>query len=181
MTIARPFNRREKIIAWVCAGVLFSFANREFVLKPLQAQRAALQRRIVENRKLIAKELQYVQLERQRSARYEPWIEPLRQRASKEQEVSSLLSQVQQLAGEGNLEVTEMKPRKIKNEETFKTLSISLSVNGSLNDILKFLHAVQSPSVNLGIQEFNLEPKSSPNNGLTCRLDLSRILVPQQP
>ncbi len=175
----RSLGVREKIIAVICVVVLFVLFNVEFVFKNIDSQENLLGKLIIEKRKVLDKERRYIQMERRLFAEHESQIANFRQQGSLEQNMSALLSRIQQLAEENGLEVSAIKPKNVMKAESLYSLSIDLAINGGLQNIVRFLYVAQSANYSFGVESLTLEPQGTNSQKMNCRVNLSRILIPR--
>ncbi len=169
---------REIKIASVTAVLIMIYVGFNFVFKPIKLKEAALDEEIRAEIKILNKDLLAVKKEKQLKKDYESLLSPFRQQNSDEEEMSVLLSQMQTLATQTGLRIVDIKPQKNRKTEFCKFLPLSLSLEGYYSDVIRFFYVVQAPPYSLGVDELFLEFKPSQHNVLSCRIDLSRILIP---
>ncbi len=184
MKISAPsalLNRREKTIAWICALVVGITAHWQWVDEPLRGQAKKLQDLIEGGVRIQKRDLLRIEAAKALRPRYEQELQPLRQQTSDEEEMSTLLTQVEGLTNELNLKITEMKPQKVHQFPAHKIFSINLALDGTLVDIVHFLHKIKEDHYRLRVEEFLLESKLPAQPNLTCRIQLSRLLIKPDP
>ena len=169
---------REKKITGVTLALIFIYGGFNFIFKPIKQKEAILDEEIQAEIKLLNKDFLAVKKEKQLKREYENLLVPFRQQNSDEEEMSVLLSQMQTLATQTGLRIVDIKPQKSRKTEFCKFLPLSLSLEGYYSDVIRFLYVVQATPYSLGVDELFLEFKPSQRNVLTCRIDLSRILIP---
>ena len=73
-----------------------------------------------------------------------------------------------------------MKPQGAQKENFYNKFSVGLTMDGSLKEILQFIHSLQGPSHHLTVSELHFEKAVQTPNVLVAKLVLSRILIPQE-
>jgi len=174
----RALNPRERSIMAVTIALAVFYGGFQFVYKPLKKQEAILEQGISEELKTLKKDFLTVEKEKHLHKFYEKLLTPFEEKRSDEEEVSELLSRMQVLAAETNLRIIEMKPQRPRKTEFCKFLPLSLSLEGSYVDIIRFLYTVQADTYRLGVEELVIEAKPAQPSILSCRVDLSRLLIP---
>lgn len=175
----RPLTRREKIIALVASGVVIIYLATGIVYKPLLREAAKREQDIRAQLKILKKNSRILEQAKRVHQKDQAFLSPFLQHNSDEEELSRLLSQLETLANKTQLRIAEMKPQKVRDKDSCKIFSVTLSLEGATLNIIRFLHGVQSPPLELGIDEIFIESKVLQQKIVTCRIDLSRFLLPK--
>ena len=92
--------------------------------------------------------------------------------------MSAILAEIESVAREIDLHITDLKPQKVRKGEFLNNFSVSLSANGRLEEITHFLYILQSSPHLFNIEELAIEKSSAQTQILQTRISLSRILIP---
>jgi len=176
----RSLTKREKIILMLCCGVTFAYLSWNGVWKPLQKQEMFLEREIPKSEKLLQKNLAIIRKGRQAKQAYEQHMSSLIQKRSDEEEMSAILSQVEFLANEIGMRIAEIKPKRVRTVDFYNRFSVSLAVEGKLEDIVHFLYILQNAPYYFNVDEIKFETESSSPIFLNCAFSLNRILIPEK-
>ncbi|HOW35219.1 MAG TPA: type 4a pilus biogenesis protein PilO [Candidatus Omnitrophota bacterium] len=176
--IPRRLSKRETRIFIVCLFVIFVFVSYRFIFKPLKEDLAALEEKIEAKETQLKKILKINKRKDSVSKAYEQQIFSLRQKLSDEQEMASILSEIQSVANEIKLGVADMKPKKVKRVDFYNNFSVSLTMDGELVSIVHFLYILQNSPHFFSIDEVYFEKSSIRTAQIKCRLTLSKILIP---
>jgi|CXWL01.1.fsa_nt_gi Tfp pilus assembly protein PilO len=176
----RRLNPREKIFAIITVMLVLLFGIVELVIKPVKRIESRVDQELLDQNKILRKDINLVNDERQLSNQYEELLKPFIQQGSDEEAMSVLLAQLETLANEAKLRIVEIKPQKGKKADNYKFLSVGLSFQGTLLNIERFLYAVQSSPNDLNVDELILESNVPGQDSLTCRINLSQFLIPVQ-
>ena len=176
--VQKHLSKREKFIFVICFLLAAAYAGYNFVFQPLQGSQLTLedkirvaQKRLHNNEKLMAQEKTV-------SGEYEKYAANFLQKSSDEQEMASILSQVESLANEIPLRVADMKPKKVKRTDFYNVFSASLTIEGDLAAIIRFLYTLQNTPYLFRADEAYFERSSVRTTQMRCRLVLSKILIP---
>ena len=176
--LKRKLTPRETLIAAAALGVILVYLSVQFAFKPVKAREAWLDGEIVRQLKFLKKNNGVLQTEQQMRKQHEGFFAPFSQRNSEEEEMSTLLSQLQSLASQSNLNISEIKPQVSRRKEFYKFLSVTLSLEGSFVDIVGFLQKLQVPTYHLYVDELLLESRVTQKPVVYCRINVSRLLIP---
>ncbi len=93
--------------------------------------------------------------------------------------MSSILSEIEETAGQLKLKISDLKPTRVKREEYNNRFSVTLTIDSKLVDIMHFLHLLQQTPHLFQIQEVYFE-KSAMQDGSSLRtqLVLEKIYIP---
>lgn len=172
------FTQREKRITILAATVVFVYVFYLVVYIPIKKKGGALDHKIEQAKIQLNKELKVINRSKIFDKNYRDVLEEFRQKGSDEQIMSGILSEVENVAGIARVRISEKKPKKTKKIDFYNNFSVSLSLEGTLTDILHFLYILQNSPHLFNVDELNLTLSSSQGALLRCRLDLSRNLIP---
>ena len=173
----RTLTNRENKILVVCLILILGFIGYRGVFKSFQEKDADLDARIQSLELLLKKNLEVLGREEHLNQAYEDFSQGKKQTRSKEQEMTMILSQIESIAKEMNMQVSDMKPQKVKESQFFNQFTVSLALEGELIPILHFIYLLEDQPHNFIIDEMRIERSFGRTAGIRCRLKISRILL----
>ena len=173
----RRLSRKEKGIFIACLLLIFIYAGYHFIFKPLQENTATVENQIELKEKRLRNNLRIVRKERIVDEEYDQYSSYLKQKASEEQEMAAILSQIESVANEVNIRIADMKPKKVKRVDFYNNFSVTLTIEGELKTIIRFLYTLQNIPHLFKIDEIYLERSSIRTTEIRCRLILSKPLI----
>ncbi len=169
---------RERTIFIVCLAVICVYFIYIFFYQPfvehrtdLATQIEAAQREFIKNSKFISSSQAY-------KAEYEIYLEKFKQRGSDEEVMSSIVSEIEQIAARFNIRIAEVKPQKVKRGDFYNDFSVNLDIDARLNDVIRFLYVLQSDPHFFGVDEFRFNKNFPQNVNLQSQLAVSKTLFP---
>ena len=174
----RRLSRREKSIFIACLLLVFIYTSYHFIFKPLQENTATVKNQIELKEKRLRNNLRIVRKERIVDEEYDQYSSYLKQKASEEQEMAAILSQIESAANEVNIRIADMKPKKVKKVDFYNNFSVTLTIEGELQTIIRFLYTLENIPHLFKIDEIYLERSSIRTTEIKCRLILSKPLIP---
>jgi len=172
-------SSREQGIMAVCFSVIFAFGLYRGVYIPIKDTRESLQQQIQLTQRRLLKTSRIISKSRNMEQAYVKILENFRQGASDEKVMSSILSQIESVAGELNIRIGDMKPKKVKKIDFYNNFSVSISMEADLRNIVAFIHKLEHAPHMFHVDELRLDKDNPRVSVLRCRLDLSKVLIPQ--
>ena len=176
--MAKQLNQREKNTAIVTFLAVLIYGGYTFVYQPLKSelesmdQQISIQQEKKENNLVKIKEGQGLE------EKYKSYIEEYKQSGTNEQVMSSLISEIENVAGQLNLHISDLKPQRVAKEEYWNNFSISVTLESSLSDAMHFLYILQDNKHLFRVEELRLEQARREEKQMRTSLVVSRILVP---
>ena len=93
--------------------------------------------------------------------------------------MASILSEIESVANEINMGVADMKPKKVKRIDFYNNFSATLTVEGELASIIRFLYVLQNTPHFFTADEVYFERSIMRTTQIKCRLVLSKALIPK--
>ncbi len=173
----KRMTKRELIIFIICLIVIFIFIGVNFIVKPLLEQYEKFSNEITRRKELLAEYHQKLRQGKSIGDIYKKFSQPLLQKLSDEAEMAAILSEIESVANEIDLRVSDMKPKRVKRTEFFNTFLVSLSLEGDLASITRFLYVLQNNPHLFEVDEVQLQKRSLRTSRIKCQLVLSRSLI----
>jgi Tfp pilus assembly protein PilO len=168
-------SKREKFLFILTATVILSSLIYRGILEPtvkkwryLNRQIGLKQARLAKNLKIIAQEAAV----RREFSRYRDFIFP---RVSDEEEIARLLREVEKLARESGVHITDMAPRNKEQNGLYEQFSIELETEASMVDLMRFIFALENSRFLFATEKIKISLKSSRANVLKSNLLLTKI------
>ncbi len=171
--------KRERNIVIIIAGILFLLAVYSFVFAPLIEKLAFVNREIEGKELKLIKNKKILSREQPVADSYKKYEQYLKQNVSDEQTMASILSDIEAVAHEVNIQVNDMKPRKVKRVDFYNSFAVEIECEGKLQEIIKFLYKLQNPPHLLRAEKVRLEKQVVSGATLKCYLLSTKILIPQ--
>jgi Tfp pilus assembly protein PilO len=172
-------SQREKNIAIVILVFLFLFAAYSFVFTPLLEKLSVLNREIEAKELKLIKNQKIFNREKFVANDYKKYEQYLRQKASDEQEMASVLSEIEAIAHQINIQISDIRPQRVKKEGFYNSFIIEVDAEASLKDITRFIYTLQSPPHLLRAEKLRLEKQIATSPTLKCYILVTKILIPQ--
>ncbi len=172
-------NKRERNIFIIIGVLLFSYAVYSFIFAPLADKLSSLNSDIESRELKLRKNQKILSREGSVSADYKKHEQYLRQNASDEQEMASILSEIEAVAHQVNIRINDMKPHKVKRIDFYNSFAVEIESEAGLQGIVKFLYTLQNPPHLLKAERVRLEKQVIGSDSLKGHFLVTKILIPQ--
>lgn len=173
-TECRYRQRRIRfVLVWILAGIVFfGVWDRLFwtAWRGLKFKRTAARRELEQKRRILA---QYAVADPDRETR----LLRYRQRDPDEQVRNRMLVCLRAAAEQNRIRIVSMKPLPVRQEGPLKEFSISMNVEGSIADVVRFFDDVESGDNHLKIQEFRAARVHVLKDVLGCQMTAAWIFM----
>ena len=175
--IRRLTSREQKIFIVTIVAVAASvFYNA--LLQPLYEKKEFLTQEIEIHRKQLRQDLRAVGKVKALDAKYDAYLKQFRQMGTEEEVSSSILSEIEGVAGRFGLHVTDLKPQRIEHDKYGNQFAVSLTINSELADVIRFLCALQQAPYLFNVERMEFEKFERMNRSkLTTRLVLGKTFI----
>ncbi|MBF0483098.1 MAG: type 4a pilus biogenesis protein PilO [Candidatus Omnitrophica bacterium] len=177
----RRLNQREKAIFSICLVLALVYAGYNLVFKPLEARKEQVSDAITVQTKRLHKNIKSLQESADSDDKYGKLVEQYKQKVGNEQVMSEMITDIQAESKQMSLNIADLKPQKERIDGQFTQFSVSLTLDSSFADMVKFLEVLQDEKNNFEVDEISFEKGNSRTNSLLrVRLVLSRIFITQE-
>ena len=175
----KRLTKREKKIFLACLIVIISYGCYMGLWKPLKDKIDSLDQKIQTQHRRLLKDLRVIQDAQNIETSYNTFHNNFKQEKTNEQIMSSILSEIEEVAGQLALRISDLKPMRVKNEEFFNRFSVSLTIDSDLPGIVHFLYLLQTQPHLFDVESvrFDKGPERKVAS-IKTHLTLSKIFIP---
>ncbi len=172
------FSPRERMIFNLTAAFLFLMLLDRTVISPIFSQIDALNQEIKQEEAAIKKNLRLLAQKDAilaQSSKFEPY---LNSSLSQDEEVTSMLKEIEDLANKNSVYLIDLKPGDIKQSGATKKYFINLSLEAQMDQLTVFMYGVESSDRLFTIEKYQIEPKSRESSVARSTMIISRVAPP---
>ena len=174
----RQLTAREKKIFIVTLAAVAVSVFYNALLQPLYERKEFLTQEIEIHRQQLQRDLRAVQKVEALDAKYDAYLKQFRQLGTEEEVSSSILSEIEGVAGRFGLHVTDLKPQRVEHDKYGNQFAVSLTINSELTDVIRFLCALQQSPYLFNVERMEFEKFERRNQSkLTTRLVLGKAFI----
>lgn len=177
--ILRRLTKRERGIFFLCLMTACVSIGYQGLIKPLRGRLDSLDRAFEGRRRQFRKDAAALRKAGAVEERYEAYQRQWKQSRPAEEVMSSILAEIETAAGQLKLQISNLKPRRVKETDYYNRFSVSLTIDGRLEDIIHFLHILQSEPHLFEVEELRLDKGVQPQSAMIkTNLALGKIFIP---
>ncbi|MDO8580292.1 MAG: type II secretion system protein GspM [Candidatus Omnitrophota bacterium] len=175
----RRLTKREQYIFYICLLFIGIFIFYQGLIKPSWEESESLDQKIVIQQRRLQKDQRLLQEAKGKEKAHAAYLLAYKQNGTDEQVMSSILSQIEKLAGELKLRISDLKPQRVKQLELLNQFSVSVTIDSEFDDILNFLYLLQQEPYSFNVEEVRFDKGTRRNETIIkSQLVLSKVLIP---
>jgi len=177
--ILSQISKREKTVLYVAVCIISLSVLDRLVIGPIFNKLEILNREIDEKETGIRRNLRMLAHKDKiisESAKYAAFLDNY---DTEEEEVTSILKEVERLANKESVYLVDMAPR-TGTVERGRAIeySITLTCEATMEQLIKFMYEVENSRKLLTITRYELGPKSRDSDKAQCSMTISKLVIP---
>lgn len=175
----RRLTQREQKILIVFLVLAIIYVGAHALVRPLKERNVSLDQSIEAQQRKLDQGLRLIRRAEAVARKYEPYLKKFRQSKNNEQVMSSILAEIEEVAGGLNLRISNMRPNKVKKGEFYNRFSVSLSLESDFPAMMNFLYILQNEPHIFHVEELHFEKGPAMNTtALRTQIVLGKIFIP---
>ena len=175
----KQLSSREKSILIVSFLMISFYLAFNVLYKPLKEISEHSNQEKEKDKRILFKNFKIIHRAEQVSPVYDRYFNLFQQMKTDEEQMSTIISQLESIATEMNFHFSEVKPRKVKKVDFYNIFSVSLAMEGDFPMIMKFFYMLQVQSNFFGVEEIHIRKNLPQDNNLQVSCVITRKLIPQ--
>lgn len=170
-------SKREKTILYCSAFFITLALTDRLLIGPITQKLSLLDQKIDDEEMLIKRSMRILsQKERilTESDQYSAFFGSLK---SEEEEISSILKEIENQASKTSIYLIDVKPSGVKNLGSSKKYMVSLSCEGQMDQVMNFFYNIESSDKLLLIDKYQITPKSLDSSIARCTMTISKVAI----
>ena len=177
--IIRRFTKSEQNFFVICLFFVFMYSGYRGLILPLKGQIVSVDRKIEAEHKKLDKSSKIIQKAKALEGEYNEFLSKFKQDKSNEQVMSSILTEIEGVAGELDLHISDLKPKIVNKYDNYNRFSVSLTIDSEFVTTLKFIHILQQEPHYFGVDELRFDNNTQRNvSSIKSNLVFSKVLIP---
>ena len=168
--------KREKKIILAVLIILLCIILYGFVLEPAFKGWVQLDNSISAKKIKLHKYVKLTAGLKAKNSEYRKYAPADKNTKSEEQELSVLLSNVEELARKSNVYLDILKPVSVKDEKLYKKFLVEAELETAMNDLMGFFYEIENSPLMLKVETVDMAAKPGQKDIIKVRLLISKIL-----
>ncbi len=173
-------SKREKSLICVVAGVIFLSLLYNFVYKVLFAEWKRFDYEISDKEITLKRNLRYIQ---QRDSvnnvylKYDKYIQQKDLEVSDEEEMAALLNEVEKIAQETSVHITNIKPSPAKKLLFYKKYSLEMNCRAAMEKYIEFIYSLHQSVQLIRVERLKIAPQGKNASLLKARMLITKVSI----
>jgi len=171
-------SKREKLILYLSVFFVSLTLLDRLAISPISSKMRALDKEIQDKEAGIKRDIKMLaQKDRiaAESAKYNSFLDKTK---SEEEETSSLLKEIESLAGKSTVYLIDMKPGGVKEAGQSRKYLVSLNCEAQMEQLVDFMYNIENSLKLLIIEKYQISPKTRESSVARCSMTVSKIAAP---
>lgn len=171
-------SKREKSVLYITSIVISLTLLDRLLIYPIFSKMEELAEEIADKEAGIKKSL-HILTHKDRilaaSVKYRTFI---KRSKSEEEEMTTLLKEIEMLASDNSIYLIDMKPGGLEETETTKKYLLNLNCEAQMKQLVDFMYNVEMSPKLLTIEKYKINPKSKDSSVARCSMSISKMVIP---
>ncbi|HAH21273.1 MAG: hypothetical protein A2Y00_02430 [Omnitrophica WOR_2 bacterium GWF2_43_52] len=174
--IAR-LSKREKLVLYGAAFFVSLTVLDRLVVSAVIGKMRHLDAQIKEKTDAARENLKLLARKERIIAETKKYASFLNNEQSREELVTSVLKEVEDLANKSQVYLIDIKPAGFKDSGSIREYTISLNCEAQMGQLVEFMYSIEKSSLLLSIDKYQLSPKAKESSLARCSMSVSKITL----
>lgn len=179
MKFLRHFSTRERIIFYITAAVIASAISDNLVVKRIVKIWAGLNEKITEANRELSRNYRLIGREKEILSEYEKYISYMKTKEEGREKASSILMEIENLAGKNRVVATDIKPLASKKIDFYEKYMFEVAAEGDIKSLARFIYDMQSSSNILLVEHLTITAKTTGGDSLRAVMRIAHASMPK--
>jgi Tfp pilus assembly protein PilO len=169
-------SKRERLIAYAVIIFISAAALDRLIISPVFSKMKSLESAITDKEANIKKSARIMSQKDRiavESAKYSTFLTSA---LSEEEEMVSLLKELEKIANASSVYLMDMKPVNVQNVGSFKKFAVTLNCEAQMEQLVDFIYNIESSKKMLMVEKFQIGPKAKKSSIAKCGMTVYRVI-----
>jgi Tfp pilus assembly protein PilO len=171
-------NKRDRFIFYIVAVFLSMVLFERLMINPIYSKIKSFNEEINKREARINKSLRILAQKDKISAESQEYSSFVTKGVSEEEEFTSFLRDVEDLANKNSVYLVDLKPGGAKEVGSAKKYIVLLNCEAQMEQIVNFMFNIENSDKLLTIEKYQINPKSKESTVAQCNMAISKIVMP---
>ncbi|MDD5005127.1 MAG: type 4a pilus biogenesis protein PilO [Candidatus Omnitrophica bacterium] len=168
-------SKRERVLFIVAVIIISLAAVQIFIIGPIYREYSRLNQEINIKRVRLEKNRRLIKEKNVVKEDFKEYGKQLKTKGSDEKEMSSLLSEIEQIGNASGIYLSDVKPQKIKEMDFYKVMVVEIKFQATMQNLTKFIYEIQNSTLLLKVSRLQVNSKGGGSSLLEGILQVSKI------
>jgi len=171
-------SKREQFILYAAVFFISMALLDRAIVEPIFSRMQSIDKEIQEKESAIRRSVHVLAQKDRISSEITKYSSFLSTAKTEEEEMTSLLKEIENLANKSSIYLIDMKPAAIKDLGSSKKYLINLNCEAQMEQITDFMYNIENSSKLFTIDKYQISPKSKETSVAKCSISISKIVIP---
>lgn len=178
-TIVSHLSKREKVILYAIVFFVSLVLLDRMIIFPISSKMRGLTKEIQDKELDIKKNAHIVAQKDKIAAERAKYLSFLTKVESEDEEVTSVLKDIESLANQNSVYLIDIKPAGIKSIGVSQKYMVTLNCEAQMEQLMKFMYDIENSKQLFTIEKYQIGPKSKESSIAKCSMSISKMAIPQ--
>jgi Tfp pilus assembly protein PilO len=169
---------RERVILYLACLLIALSLIYNFIFEPIINKYKLINQEILKNQVKLQKYLTLLSQKEKIKQEFGQFSKSLKVKASEEQEMAEVLSQIEDLSRRAAVHISQIKPQGAKDYKTYKEFLVEIRAEAKIENLSQFIYELQSPPQLLRTKKLLLNTKTASTDILEATILIAKISLP---
>ena len=170
-------SQKEKIGISIAAAILFLAIVDRLILTPIKDTLGQINRQTNITERKLAYSLNNLNQKELITSEYQKYGLQLKENSSDEEKTASMLSEIEKLAKKSGVSLVDVKSQPSKNIDFYEELIIEVNAQGSMGDLVRFLHNLHDSPLLLRTQSLHFDLKDKDSTIINALIKVTKVSI----
>ena len=179
--IASLNDNQKKLLVIAVVIVIAALFDR-LLIGPTMSRLSAIEEDIIKEEATIKQDLRFLRYKDrilQESKEIEPYL--TKSVLSDNEMIATFLNKIQSLASQMKVTLVKINPAPGEQDAEYWKYQADLECSGQLEDVISFMHAINSDIELMKVDKFSFTSKKSDTNEMKATMTIEKVVIPVQP
>jgi len=177
-TIFTRLSKREQFILYIAAFFIALTLLDRLIIEPIFSKMQSLDKEIQEKETAIRRNAHVVVQKDRILAEVAKYTSFLSTAKSEDEEITSFLKEIENLADKSSVYLIDMKPSGVKDLGSSKKYLLNLNCEAQMEQLADFMYNIENSNKLLTIDKYQISPKSKESSIAKCSISISKMVIP---
>jgi Tfp pilus assembly protein PilO len=177
-TIFTRLSKKEQFILYIAAFFIALTLLDRLIIEPIFSKMQSLDKEIQEKEAAIRRNTHIVVQKDRILAEVAKYTSFLSTAKSEDEEITSFLKEIENLADKSSVYLVDMKPAGVKDLSSSKKYLLNLNCEAQMEQLADFMYNIENSNKLLTIDKYQISPKSKESSIAKCSISISKMVIP---
>jgi len=175
-------NDNQKKLLMIAVVIVIAALFDRLLIGPTMSRLSAIEEDIIKEEATIKQDLRFLRYKErilQESKEIDPYL--TKNVLTDNEMIATFLNKIQSLASQGKVTLVKINPAPGEQDAEYWKYQADLECSGQLEDVISFMHAINSDIDLMKVDKFSFSSKKSDTNEIKATMTIEKVVITVQP